>query len=590
MKHFLLSWYGISDLRAALIFDTSVGPLFNALRTGDFTDAIILAYTDPSKVQVLDERVWTDWEERLTAPVGARRAIPPEEVQQLLDLVSNTAAGHDLFVQWLRGQLAAVGVAVNVQLISKNLAKLNDAQGILDGATTALQMALSDPGEKSLTTYVSPGTPVMAYSWALIARSNPHLKINVISNSDPRSAPEQIELPRALLNSSISAPLATSESQDDYDLVIHLMGEQTIPVLFGLRQFGAKRHIILTTQRFEGEARRLSKLIPTAGPPVVVPDPFKPADTRKAINKQVSKLEPQARVAVNMTGGTKLMFAGALSASWECGLDPFYFELRKHNVIFLRDGTQQPFVGVNKVSDFFDAENFKVISNGLWPDDPLSDKNRRQQSLMSIWQRREVLRELYKSHKFAAEVEKRDRARLDNRDTFVPFKFEWSGGTASLDKERNAHLTLKGSEIPVCGVDFFDFLAGGWLEEFVYSLLKPLEIEGVIRDVRVGLEAGYPDDSLSDSERRAQEFDCAFTDGKRLWIVECKAGPVRQEAIQKLENNLKLYGGVAARGLLISSFPLGRTQAVRVARAPSIAAIDPANLSVDHLRLQVLKN
>ena len=61
MKLFLLSWYGISDLRAALVLDTSVGPLLNALRTGDFTDAIILAYTDPAKVQVLDEPTWTEW-------------------------------------------------------------------------------------------------------------------------------------------------------------------------------------------------------------------------------------------------------------------------------------------------------------------------------------------------------------------------------------------------------------------------------------------------------------------------------------------------------------------------------------------------
>lgn len=589
MKHYLLSWYGISDLRAALVFDSSFGPLLNALRTGKFTDAIVLAYTDPAKAQVLDEQTWTDWEERLTAPARARRAVSPEEVQQVLDRVSNTAAGHDLFAKWLRDQLAAVGVTVNLHLVGRRLSKLNDAQGILEGATAALEMALSDPSEKSLTTFVSPGTPVMAYSWALIARSNPHLRIDVISNSDPRSLPERIDLPRALLNSSINAPISTLETQVKYDLVIHLMGEETIPVLFGLRQFDAKRHMILTTQQFESEARRLSKLISTAGPPVIVPDPFKPADTRKAISKQVSKLAPQARVAVNMTGGTKLMFAGALSASWECGLDPFYFELRKHNVIFLRDGTQKPFVGVTDVSDFFDAENFKIISNGRWPDDPLSDMNRRQQSLVSIWQQREVLRALYKSQNFAAESEKRDRARLNDRDAFLPFKMEWPGGSASLDQACNARLILRGTEVPVFGADFFDFLAGGWLEEFVYSLLKPLENEGVIRDIRVGLEAGYPDDSLSDTERRAQEFDCTFTDGKRLWIVECKAGPVRQEAIQKLENNLKLYGGVAARGFLVSSFPLGRTQSARVLRSPSISAIDPANLSAEYLRLQILK-
>ena len=62
-----------------------------------------------------------------------------------------------------------------------------------------------------------------------------------------------------------------------------------------------------------------------------------------------------------MTGGTKLMFAGALSACWELDLDPFYFEIRHHNVIFLRDGTHVPFVGISDVEDFLEP----VTSDGL---------------------------------------------------------------------------------------------------------------------------------------------------------------------------------------------------------------------------------
>ncbi len=54
-----------------------------------------------------------------------------------------------------------------------------------------------------------------------------------------------------------------------------------------------------------------------------------------------------------------------------------------------------------------------------------------------------------------------------------------------------------------------------------------------------------------------QEFDGAgYRWQGAVDHVECKAGPVRQEAIQKLENNLKLYGGVAARGLLDLILPL----------------------------------
>ena len=119
-------------------------------------------------------------------------------------------------------------------------------------------------------------------------------------------------------------------------------------------------------------------------------------------------------------------------------------------------------------------------------------------------------------------------------------------------------------------------------------LLHPLESNGNIRDLRVGLEPAYQDDAKNKHDSLAQEFDCAFTDGKRLWIAECKAGQVKQEAIQKLENNLKLYGGVAARGILVCSFPLTDANKKRLARLPSIVAVEPHELSTETLRNLIL--
>jgi hypothetical protein len=49
MKRYLLAWYGITDLRAAFGVGELGGPVLGALRTGDFTDATVLAYTDPGK-------------------------------------------------------------------------------------------------------------------------------------------------------------------------------------------------------------------------------------------------------------------------------------------------------------------------------------------------------------------------------------------------------------------------------------------------------------------------------------------------------------------------------------------------------------
>ena len=114
MKHYLLTWYGMTDLRAALGVEDTDGPVLSALKTGDYSDVVILAYTNPEKDQrafagALRER----WEAWAGAPNSDRAPLARTDVQQIVDVVSNTEAGHDLFSDWLQNQLAAAGCPGN---------------------------------------------------------------------------------------------------------------------------------------------------------------------------------------------------------------------------------------------------------------------------------------------------------------------------------------------------------------------------------------------------------------------------------------------------------------------------------------------
>lgn len=584
MKHYLLTWYGMTDLRAALGVDATDGPVLSALKTGDYSDVVILAYTNTVKDQhafagSLRER----WEAWAAAPNADRTPLERSDVQQIMDAVSNTETGHELFSGWLQAQLAAVGAQIAVRVIPRALKQLNDAAGIYDASAAAVRVALEDSSDNQVTTYVSPGTPVMAYTWALIARSNPQLSIGVISSSDPRNPPERIDLPKALLSSSIGAPGGAEPAARGYDVVLHLLGEQTIPVFFGMRQFQSEKNIILTTQDFEPVAQRLAEVAGIEPAPVIISDPFKPAATRKAITEQIEKLAPSTKVAVNMTGGTKLMFAGALSACWELGLDPFYFEIRHHNVIFLRDGSSVPFVGISNIEDFIAASDFITLNPGRWPAEPDAVRNRRLPATKKIWEERSALRGLYPKREFLDFGTKYGRHQPAYERDDLPFEFKWNSGEASMAKGAAPKLVLNQATIPVPKKGFFPFIQGGWLEDYVYSLLAPLQDEGLIHDVRAGYEPNYPDGTSN--RWGAQEFDCTFTDGKRLWIVECKAGPVRQDAVQKLENILRTYGGIAARGLLVSSLPLSEALQKRVDTIDSITFVRPDFLTTDGLRM-----
>ena len=124
----------------------------------------------------------------------------------------------------------------------------------------------------------------------------------------------------------------------------------------------------------------------------------------------------------------------------------------------------------------------------------------------------------------------------------------------SLERTGRAYFNLHGFEFASENCpDFAKYLTGGWLEEYVYLILKPLLKQGVIRDLRVGLHVGW--DLLSSKQHGPiQEFDVTLTDGKRLFVVECKAGAVYNDHVYKLEACVRKYGGIDARGIMACAF------------------------------------
>ncbi len=578
MKNYLLTWYGITDLRAALGLEVTDGPIFGALKTGEFTDVVILGYTNPGKASnAFTGELREKWEKLRQTDLEERLRFPRNEAQQFVDAVSNTATGHTLFVNWLKAGIAAAGIICNIQIIPKELKHLNDAHGIYDSAASALKLALSDVEEKMLTVFISPGTPVMAYTWALLARANPQHNIAVIASSDPRKPPEKIDLPKELVMPVLTA--AQTVKPSGFDVIIHLLGRERMPIYFGMLQFQAHEHIFITTQDFNDAARILSRLLPNdcKHKIVTIPSPFNPGDTRKAIEKQLNQFSPEAKISVNLTGGTKLMFAGALSACWERGLEPFYFEINHHNIIFIRDGSTIPFVGAKSVNDFLAVNGFKITNQGYWTD--CQCREARLTVTQKLWEQRQTLGKLYQTPTFR----KYNAPRGWKRNP--PFDWIWGKSQATFNSRGQGTLILDDEAIiiPDCD-DFGQYLGGGWFEEHVFSLLRQLEQKGLIFDLRIGLEADYADKFHAPQDMPVGEFDCSFTNGKRLWIVECKAGQVKQDHIQKLENNLKTYGGIAAKGILASSFPITPPLMKRISHSTSIRAIHPGELNTETLR------
>ena len=74
-------------------------------------------------------------------------------------------------------------------------------------------------------------------------------------------------------------------------------------------------------------------------------------------------------------------------------------------------------------------------------------------------------------------------------------------------------------------------------------------------------------------------MDIIFTDGSRLYIIECKAGNVTIDHVTKLQNVTRNYGGVGGRGILASCFPLRAVQKKRLSDARECRSVCGENIA-----------
>ncbi|UPU37501.1 DUF1887 family CARF protein [Geomonas paludis] len=551
MKKYLMTWYGITDFRASLGLERGHGPVLAALLAEEYTDVVILGFTNPGKAQGGAGDNPAGFQEGLSA-----LATDPASAWSFINLFANTEAAHAHFVGWLQRQLLETGKQVAVNFNPVVLRHLNDTEGIYEAATHYLGAVATAEGEKLVTLYLSPGTPVMAFVWAFAALRHPNLKKRLIAASQADRPPETIVLPNEWLEWHGRQVHVLDHTAARFDVVFHLFGEQRMPNLLGVLQFPSKKHIFVNSAQFP--AHVMKHFMDDAEFAELPVDPYDPEQVRSAILDYIARLSPEIRIGFNLTGGTKLMYAGALAACRKVNAMPFYFNGRSNKVIFLNDFESVDTRPITSVETFIklNGDNLFISKAGHWDEDPGRCSPDRKNLTHLLWQERQKIARLY--------------LKLSQyNDGFRPFEIAQGNIYVKLASDKSVKISIGSSHFEFKGwPDVAQYLSGRWFEEYAYMKLKTLLDKGLIQDLRIGIEVSFKETApdtrgLTLSQQlngvlgqTYQEFDIVFTDGRRLYVIECKAGKVTSEHIMKLQNITRYFGGIEGRAILVSCFEL----------------------------------
>lgn len=576
----LLTWYGITDYRSSLGFERDgAGPVLGALQAERYALVLILGYLNKDKpidpsFDIAGERD------------GRNVSASPDSQRKFVEETANTAPAHRHFVSWLKARLADAQIHTQVEFHPIPLKDLNDTDGIYKAATAALGCIEKLPGDFDVSLFLSPGTPVMAFTWALAALRFPRLNRHLISSSRPPRPPEPIQLPDAWNGWDEGPTCAFDPFDAEYDIVFHLYGEQKMPAFWGIRHIKAKKHVFVTSPQFPTEV--FTPFLASAKKTVIDVSPFDPTDVKKRICAHVDTMPKNAKIAFNLTGGTKLMYAGALVASKAVNGVPFYFNIENHSIVCLNGFVSRPMTDIDSILPFIqlNGRNLKITNDGVYENVPGIADEQHRRLVAELWSLRSPVSEHYKKLTEFQPKQWTGRSAVKFKPFAYADKVNGQPFSAKLDNAGSATIELNGNTYSFAKFETLaNFLTGGWFEEYVYEQLVPLREKGLIHDLRINFEVSFQNLEVHRKAGKApsldpyQEMDIVFTDGSRLYIVECKAGNVTIDHVTKLQNVTRNYGGVGGRGILASCFPLRAVQKKRLSDARECRGVWGENIA-----------
>jgi len=340
-----------------------------------------------------------------------------------------------------------------------------------------------------------------------------------------------------------------------YDIHVCIISSEAAANLLPIldEKFLPNKAIFLVSKEMKEEAEYLEKVFNLKGVDVIIEYLSNVYDFRVCNIEitEIAKKYQKENIALNVTGGNKLLSIAAYQAFSLYEKNIFYVDTKNKKITFLTKDDSGGFIkdlildskgqidlylaayGIKSIQDDYEVNN-KYLNEMV--DCFITSFDKYNQFLPKI--------NTYASHieNFKSKLTDED---LDNEDfNYLLMRL----------KNVNKGKGIIGYQDGV--IDFRDpktrfFMNGGWLEDFIYKKLQDIKF---VSDVRCGLKVDNDLENQND-EIFDNELDVAFIANNKLHIIECKAGKmtvdIGNKAIDKL-NNLKRYGGVMTKACFIS--------------------------------------
>lgn len=259
-------------------------------------------------------------------------------------------------------------------------------------------------------------------------------------------------------------------------------------------------------------------------------------------------------VALNVTGGTKLMAVAAQEVFSKLGKAVFYVNVETDEILTLgQKSSSQPLRTKLKVHEMLTAHGYTVTTQvAPQTSGALRDLTARLIDHVASAGRAlgtfNALARIARDHYLRVELNPNQQDSRALNDIVALFE------EAGLLKTQGNTLVFKNEEARF-------FANGGWLEAHVFEVLQSLRSQhDGLSDVALGVRVGFAGSAGRNQNNDKNEIDVAFLYRNTLHLIECKTANLAQvgtgednkatEALYKMESLLKL-GGLRTKGMVV---------------------------------------